>query len=277
MVMWLENQELSMDHELVAYEVIGAVARIYLNRPEKRNAQNTRLLDELDAALRRAEEDPSIRVVILGANGDHFSAGHDLRELGDNYLELPSENRYAYEEKYFYKYALRIWDLPKPVIAQVQGACVAGGFLIAAMCDFLVVSEDAFFADNVVPMGSAGVEVLFHPWVLGPRLAKEILFTGRSIFAAEAKDIGLANRVVPRSDLESTVLALAEQIAKAPPFTVKLTKKSINRTMDIQGFRTAIEAHFDTHQLCHTTSESGAGGSTGSERLKNFKAVISKA
>lgn len=265
-----------MAFEMVTYEQLGAVARICQNRPEKRNAQNAQLLDELDAALTQAAEDPSVRVIILGGKGPHFSAGHDVRELGDDYMKIPTEKRYAYEEKRYFGYALRIWDLPKPAIAQVQGACVAGAFMVAGMCDLLVASEDAYFADHVVPMGSAAVEVLFHPWVLGHRLAKEILYTGRRINADEAKEIGLATRVVPRADLEAATLELANQIAKAPPFALKLTKKSINRTLDMQGFRTSLESHFETHQLSHTASEAHANGDGGDARLSRLKAGVAR-
>jgi enoyl-CoA hydratase len=265
-----------MDFETVSYEQIGPVARICQNRPEKRNAQNALLLDELDAALTRAAEDSAVRVIILGGKGAHFSAGHDVRELGDDYLTQPTELRYAYEEKRYFGYSLRIWDLPKPIIAQVQGACVAGAFMVAAMCDLLVASDDAYFADHVVAMGSAGIEVLFHPWVLGHRLAREILYTGRRINAAEAKEVGLATRVVPRAELESATLELANQIAKAPPFALKMTKKSLNRALDMQGFRTSLEAHFDTHQLCHTSAEARGNTSGSEDRLSKLKAGVAR-
>jgi enoyl-CoA hydratase len=261
-----------VNFEMVSYEKIGAVARVCQNRPEKRNAQNAQLLDELDAALAQAANDEETRVIILGGKGPHFSAGHDVRELGDGYMAQPTEQRYAYEERRYYGYALKIWDLPKPIIAQVQGACVAGAFMVAAMCDLLVAADDAYFADHVVPMGSAGVEVLFHPWVLGHRLAKEILYTGRRITAAEAKEVGLATRVVPRAELEDATLSLANEIAKAPPFALKLTKKSLNRTLDIQGFRAALDAHFDTHQLAHTSGETRSRGVGAEQRLAQLKA-----
>lgn len=265
-----------MDYQFVSYEMIGPVARICQNRPEKRNAQNPQLLDELDAAMTRAAEDPAVRVIILGGKGPHFSAGHDVRELGDGYTELPTEERYAFEEKRYYGYALKIWDLPKPVIAQVQGACVAGAFMVAGMCDLLVASDDAYFADHVVAMGATAVEVLFHPWVLGHRAAKDILYTGRRILAPEAKELGLASRVVPRAELESATLELANQIAKAPPFVLKMTKKSINRTLDIQGFRAALDAHFDTHQLSHTTNEARGTGKTSESMLNTLKAGVAR-
>lgn len=245
-----------MAYEFISYEKIGAVARINHNRPQLRNAENKGLLDELDHAIDAAAEDNEVKVVIIGGNGDHFSAGHDLKEAQMSRGDFTVEQRWAYEEKRYYGYSMKIYDLPKPVIAQVQGACIAGGFMVAAMADLLVASEDAFFADPVVhSMGAAAVEVLFHPWALGMRAAKDVLFTGRRITAKEAHDWGFVSRLVPRAELESATLALAQHIAKAPPFALKITKRSLNRAADMQGFRTALEAHFDTHQLSHQTSE----------------------
>lgn len=238
----------------ILFEVIGPVARIYHNRPEHRNAESTRLLDEIDQALARAAEDPDIRVVVIGGTGDHFSAGHDVKQAMDRPDVV--ETRYAYEEVRYLGYCLRLWDFPKPTIAQVQGTCIAGSFMVANMCDLVIAADDAVFSDPVcVTLAAAATEVLIHPWVMGLRTAKEFLFTGRKMYADEAKAIGMVNRVVPRDMLEAETLAMANDIAEAPPFAMKMLKRSLNRTADIQGFRNAIQAHFDTHQLCHTTHE----------------------
>lgn len=240
----------------ILYERFGPIVRISHNRPLVRNAESRQLLDELDDAVRRAGDDPEIRVVILAATGDHFSAGHDLKEAQVSRSNFTVEERWDYEVSRYFDYALRIWDLPKPVIAQVQGACMAGGFMVANMADLLVASEDAFFADPVChSLGTAAVEVLIHPWVLGLRQAKDMLYTGRRISAREGFEMGMVNRLVARPDLESATMALAEQIAKAPPFALRLTKRSLNRGFDMQGFRTALQAHFDTHQLTHNSDE----------------------
>jgi enoyl-CoA hydratase len=245
-----------MSYEFITYEKIGAVARINHNRPQMRNAENKGLLDEMDDAVTQATEDKDVRCVIIGGTGEHFSAGHDLKEGQMSRAGFSTEARWEYEEKRYLGYCMRIWDMPKPVIAQVQGACIAGGFMVAAMADLVVASDDAFFSDPVLhTLGASAVEVLFHPWALGLRQAKDILFTGRRITAKEAHDWGFVSRLVPRAELESATLALAEHIAKAPPFAMKITKRSLNRTFDMQGFRTAIEAHFDTHQLSHTSTE----------------------
>jgi enoyl-CoA hydratase len=245
-----------MTYTQIAVEQRGAVAWLFHNRPELRNAESSVLLDELDEALRAASADDATRVIVIAGKGDHFSAGHDLKEGQARRQAFTVEERWAYEERRYLDYSLRIWDCPKPTIACVQGACIAGGFMVANMCDLIVAAEDAFFADPVCrTLAASAVEVLLHPWVMGLRSAKEFLFTGRRMGAAEALKVGMVNRVVPRAELEAATDALAAEIAQAPPFAVKLTKRSLNRAADMQGFRSSIMAHFDTHQLAHVSEE----------------------
>lgn len=242
--------------EEIEYRTDGPVAYVLHARPEKRNAESRRLLDELDAALSLAVGDDSVRVIVIGGQGDHFSAGHDLKEAQAERQGFSVEERWAYEELRYFEYAMRIWDCPKPTIARVQGACVAGGFMVANMCDMIVASDDAFFADPVCrTLAAAAVEVLVHPWVMGLRRAKEFLYTGERMGAEEARALGMVNRLVPRAELDAATQAFAERIAETPPFALKLIKKSLNRTFDAQGFRTALSAHFDIHQLSHVTDE----------------------
>jgi len=240
----------------VLTEQIGPVRRITLNRAEMRNAQSQQMLDELDAAFEAARLDSATRVVVLAANGPHFSAGHDLKQAQAERAEFTVEERWAYEEQRYFGYCMRIWDFPKPTIAQVQGGCIAAGLMLANMCDLIVAGEDAFFSDPVThTMGAASLEVLIHPWVLGLRQAKEMLFTGERISAQQAREFGMVNRVVANDRLGDDTLALAQRIAKAPPFAMQLLKKSLNRSMDVQGMRQALSAHFDVHQLSHVTEE----------------------
>lgn len=256
-----------MTFATILYETLGPVARIWHNRPERRNAENVELLDELDRAIAQAVGDPEIRVIILGGKGDHFSAGHDLKDAAMHRWQITPEDRYEFESLHYLDYCLRIWDAPKPVIAQVQGACIAGGFMVANMCDLVVASEDAFFADPVVnAFGAAAVEVLVHPWAMGLRKAKELLYTGGRMTAAEAHAIGMVNRVVPRPELESATLAMAEQIAQSQSFALRLIKRSLNRTAEIQGFRAALQAHFDTHQLSHMSTQAQAAQAAGFDK-----------
>lgn len=240
-----------MAYETLEIENHGAVRRILLAREAQRNAQSQQLLDELMAAFDEARVDNSVNVVIVGGKGAHFSAGHDLKQAQAERANFTVEERWAYEELRYFDYSLKIRDFPKPTIAQVQGACVAGGFMIANMCDLVVAGDSAFFSDPVGhTLGAAATEVLIHPWVMGARKAKEMLFTGGKLSAQEACDIGMVNRVVPDAELADAALAMAQQIAKAP-FGLRLIKRSINRSLDTQGLRASLEAHFDTHQLSH--------------------------
>lgn len=245
-----------MTYETLLIEDVGAVRRIRLARAAARNAQNQQMLDELDDAVGKAAKDDDVRVLVIGGVGDHFSAGHDLKEAQAKRADFTVEERWEYESLRYFDYCLRIWDFPKPTVAEVQGACVAGGFMIANMCDLVVCSDDAFFSDPVNhTLAAAATEVLIHPWVMGLRKAKEMLYTGGRIGATEALAMGMVNKVVPRAQLADEAMALAQQIAMAPPFGMRLLKKSLNRMFDAQGLRTMLSAHFDTHQLSHVSEE----------------------
>src|SRR5277367_6586737 len=202
----------------------GAVRTITTNRPEVLNAQSRILLEELDDAFLRAVDDEAVRVIILAGAGKHFSAGHDLgspQEMADQkktLLEPGFQGEYRRLWERFFENTMRWRDFPKPTIAQVQGYCIMGGMMIASACDLIVASEDAQFADRAVGWGGGHVQYFSMPWDLGPRKAKEYLFTGEFIGAAEAQKLGLVNRVVPREKLESETMALAQKIATKDSF-----------------------------------------------------------
>jgi len=241
------------------------VARIVMNRPDARNAQNLDMTYDLDAAFSRAVADDEVKAIILAGADPHFSAGHDLRDtnekkLGKDYpvvstwgqFEAPgAEGRYAREQEIYLQNTRRWRNLSKPTIAQVQGKCIAGGLMLAWACDLIVASDDAQFCDPVVTMGVCGVEWFIHPWELGPRKAKELLWTAESWSAEEARACGMVNHVVPRADLPRFTLALAEKIAAKPTFAVKTVKDAVNRTLDIMGQNSSIEQAFALHHLCH--------------------------
>jgi enoyl-CoA hydratase len=253
-----------MTFSTIEIEQAGAVRRIWLARPAARNAQNQQMLDELDAAMRSAADDEATRVVVIGGRGEHFCAGHDLRQAQASRADFTVEQRWDYEQVRYFDYCLRIWDFPKPTLAQVQGACIAGGFMLANMCDLVVAADDAFFSDPVThTMGAVATEVLIHPWVMGLRKAKELLYTGERLTASQAHAIGLVNRVLPRAELDDATLQWAQRIAQAPPFAMRLLKRSLNRSLDVQGMRQALSAHFDLHQLSHVTQEYQATRSAG--------------
>ena len=244
----------------VLYDVADRIATITLNRPEVANAQNAALLDELDAAWTRAADDDDVSVILLRAEGKHFSARHDLKGDGwpaDEAITL--ERIYKAESRRYLEYTLRWRNVPKPSIAAVQGRCISGGLMLCWPCDLIVASEDALFSDPVVLMGIGGVEYHGHTWELGPRKAKEILFTGRPVTAEEAERVGMVNRVVPRDQLDAEALALATKIAKMPPFGLRQAKRAVNQTQDVQGFYAALQSVFDIHQTGHGNALSVSG------------------
>ena len=242
------------------------VARIVLNKPGSRNAQDTELLYQLNAAFDRAALDDDIKVIILAANGPHFSSGHDLRE--PNVLERMrdftpvgtwagfskpgAEGRAAREREIYYGFSERWRNIPKPTIAAVNGKCVAGGLMLIWPCDIIVASDDAAFLDNTVVMGVGGAEYFAHPWEVGPRKAKEWLFTADWLGAEEARALGMVNHVVHRSELSLFTLELAQRIACKPSFALKLAKESVNAAQDAQGRQTAMQTAFAWHQLAHS-------------------------
>ena len=241
-----------MEYVNIAYETLGRVVRISHDRPARRNAENAELLDEFDDALSRALADPEIRVIIFGGKGDHFSAGHDLKDGTMLRQQDTPEQRYEFESLRYFDYCLRIWDSPKPTIAQVQGACIAGGFMLANMCDLVMASDDAFFSDPVVnAFGAAAVEILIHPWVMGLRKAKQLLYTGTRMSAHEAHAIGMVNEVVPRAELEKFTLDLAERLTSHTSWTLNMTKAAVNHAQDAQGRRLSMQYAFAVHQLGH--------------------------
>ncbi|NNN28851.1 enoyl-CoA hydratase [Streptomyces sp. S3(2020)] len=243
----------------ILYEVKDRIATLTLNRPEVANAQNMALLDELDAAWTRAAQDEDVKVVVLRAEGKHFSAGHDLKDRWPAPDEITLEWIYRAETRRYLEYTLRWRNLPKPSIAAVQGRCIAGGLMLCWPCDLIVAAQDALFSDPVVTMGIGGVEYHGHTWELGARKAKEILFTGRPLTAEEAEKVGMVNRVVPRDQLDTETRELAEQIARMPAFGLRQAKRAVNQTLDVQGFYAAVQSVFDVHQTGHGNALSVSG------------------
>ena len=255
------------DFESILYETPAEhVARIVLNRPDTRNAQDTRLLYELNSAFDRAAQDDAIKVIILAANGPHFSSGHDLREV--NAAETMSEfatvgtwcgftcagaeKQMAREKEIYVGFCERWRNIPKPTIAAVQGKVIAGGLMLMWPCDIIIASDDAQFCDPVVNFGIGGVEFFAHPWEFGARKAKELLFTSDWLSVEEAKQLGMVNQIVPREKLQESVLAMARKIAKKSLFALKLTKEAVNVAEDAQGRVQAMQTSFALHQLAHT-------------------------
>lgn len=238
------------------------VARIVLARPEAANAQDYRMLSELNEAFDVAARDDEVRVIVLAADGAHFSSGHDLRAEPDMSGIEPvgtwccfgaegAEGYMATEAEMYVGLCWRWRNIAKPTIAQVQGKVIAGGLMLVWPMDLVVCSDDATFADPVVAFGVNGHEYFTHAFEAGARLAKEMLFTGRAVTADEAYRRGMVNQVVPRAELESATLALAEHIARRPMLGLTLAKQSVNNTLDAMGMYTSIQSAFGLHHVAH--------------------------
>jgi enoyl-CoA hydratase len=248
-----------MDEDHILYEATDGVAVITLNRPQRANAQTMELLDDLDAAWSRAACDDEVKVIVLRANGRHFSSGHDLKSGLATPEKITLEWIYKLEARKYLEYSLRWRNVPKPSIAAVQGKCIAGGLLLAWPCDLIVAAENAEFSDPVVFLGIGGVEYHGHTWELGPRKAKEILFTGRAVTAREAEQTGMVNRVVDLDRLQDETMELARHIAQMDAFALRQAKRAVNQTLDIQGFYAAIQSVFDIHHTGHGNAISRTG------------------
>jgi enoyl-CoA hydratase len=238
------------------------VARVTLDRPETRNAQDKRMTYELDDAFGRAVLDPDVKVIVLDAEGPHFSSGHDLRDDESMREFRPVhpvgrvdregvEGHMAFEEELYLGMCWRWRNLPKPTIAAAQGKTIAGGLMLLWVCDLIVAAEDASFCDPTVAMGVNGVEYFAHPWEVGPRRAKEWLFTGGWIDSRQAEAWGMVNHVVQVDELHAFTLDLARRVATRPAFALKAAKESVNQTLDAQGQWNAFRAAFSWQQLGH--------------------------
>lgn len=254
------------DFNTIRYEgVTNGVARIVLDRPDARNAQDKAMTYELNEAFNLAAQDDEANVIVLAADGPHFSSGHDLRDgskITDfepvtnwgGFSKPGSEGYMAVEQEIYLGMCWRWRNLPKPTIAEVQGKVIAGGLMLAWVCDLIIASDDASFSDPVVAFGVNGVEYFAHPWEVGVRKAKEMLFTGEAISAEEAKSLGMVNHVVPRDDLKRFTTEMAEHIAERPSMGLKLAKQSVNQMQDSQGFWTALQAAMSLQQLGHANN-----------------------
>lgn len=261
----------------ITYDVREGVAWVMLDRAEYANTQNYRLLNQLDEAFKRAVEDADVKVIVLGGNGKHFSSGHDLgtpdrdrdmpRErklLWYDHRDLPgAEGQYVLEQDAYLGFCRRWQDIPKPMIAMVQGACVAGGLMLAWVCDMIVASDDAFFQDPVVRMGIPGVEYFAHAFELPPRIAREFLLLGERMPAERAHHFGMVNRLVPRTELQDEVARIAAEIAQRPRFGLALTRQAINFVEDLRGKRQAMDGVFHMHHLGHAHNQLVSGTLTG--------------
>ena len=260
------------NNKYVDYKTVddGRIARITLNRPKSRNAQNRGLLVELHDAFLTAEADDEVRVVILGGAGPLFSSGHDMGSSEAAAERAPgpdqhptfkingatrngAESRMLAEWHYFFENTRRWRNLRKITIAQVQGTVYAAGLMLMWACDLIVAADNVSFADVVgTRLGMCGVEYFAHPWEFGPRKTKELMLTGDSMDVEEAHSLGMVSKIFPLEELEARTLEFARRIASLPTMTALLIKESVNQSVDNMGFYNALQACFTLHQLNHS-------------------------
>ena len=260
------------EYRYITYETIddGIIARIMLNRPEARNAQNRGMLVELHDAFLRAEADDQIRVVILGGVGAMFSSGHDLGSKVATAERTPGPDQHPtmninggtragaerlmlQEWHHFFENTRRWRNLRKVTVAEVKGPVYSAGLMLMWACDLIVAADDSTFADVVgTRLGMCGMEYFAHPWEFGPRKTKELMLTGDSISVDEAYALGMVSKVFPLAELESRTEDFARRIAEVPTMAALMIKESVNQTQDNQGFYNSLNACFTMHELNHS-------------------------
>jgi enoyl-CoA hydratase len=223
----------------IVVEKLGQVARLTLNRPERANALNQTMLVEIGAALDEAEADADVRALIVRGAGAAFSSGFDLKEQMERQPRGADQWRTILRRDF--DAVMRFWHFPRPTIAAVRGPCLAGASELALACDLTIAADDAFFGEPELKFG-AGIVAMILPWIVGPKIAKEIILTGEDrIPAARAREIGMVNRVVPAAELDAAALTLAQHMAAIDPDLVKETKRAINRAFEAQNMLHALE------------------------------------
>src|SRR5476649_2635193 len=239
--------EARMAFKDILYSSDGPVATITLNRPNYRNAQSYRMLDEIDDAFSLAGKDKSVRVLVIRGSGGTFSSGHDLgtpdaleyrRALG---AEAGTIQAYDQFKKYNLDLLIRWRNLPKPTIAMVEGYCIYAGWMLAAAMDVVFAADSAEFLGGFVEYNTI-------PWDIGVRRAKELVFESRFISADEAARHGLVNRVLPLADLERETVAYARRVAENSPEALRMAKIQMNKAQDAQGFTNAVEDSLGDYQ-----------------------------
>lgn len=242
----MEYRKIILDHPL------PRVQRITLNRPEKRNPLSNELRTEMFHALEQGDQNPEIRVTIIRGAGSCFSAGYDLQSDVSQAQPFYSAGGLGNWPRHVVDGFFHMWDLAKPVIAQVHGYCLAGGTELATACDLVYVAEDAKIGYPVVRTISPP-DNQFYPWIVGLRRAMELMLTGDHMSGLEAVESGFANRAFPEAALEEEVLRIAERVARTPTDLQQINKRAVHRQMDAMGIRAAIRAGTEMQTLATFT------------------------
>jgi enoyl-CoA hydratase len=239
-------------HKIIVDQPLPRVRRITLNRPEKRNPLSNELRTELFHALESGDQNPDVRVTIIRGAGSCFSAGYDLQSDVSQGQPFYTAGGLGNWPRHVVEGFFHIWDLAKPVIAQVHGYCLAGGTELATACDLVYVAEDAKIGYPVVRTISPP-DNQFYPWIVGLRRAMELMLTGDHMSGREAAECGFANRAFPEAELEEQVLRIAERVARTPIDLQQINKRAVHRQMDAMGIRAALRAGTEMQTLATFT------------------------
>lgn len=230
--------------ETLTLEQSGAVAICTLNRPARRNAISRKMLAEIHAVLDEVERSDASRAIVLCGAGPAFCSGFDLKDDATADVHGVLAWRHVLEQDF--EMITRWWNLSKPTVAAVHGYCVAGGFEMAMCCDVTIAAAGTLFGEPELRFGTV-ITAMMMPWLVGPKITKELLLTGNDRISAErALQVGLINEIVPEGNHVERALALARQMAAVDPVALRLTKQSINRSFEIMGLREALKANLDT-------------------------------
>lgn len=239
-----------MGHATIRYEVDDRVAVITFNRPDRLNAFSKALCAEVIDAVRAADQDDEVRVLMItGAGGKAFSAGYDIKESA----ELPRRGLVEWREKLGQDLAFTysVWDCSKPVIAMISGHCLGGALEFAQMCDMRYASDDSKFSVIETRFGS-GIATYVMPWILGAR-CRRLIYTGDSIGAEEALRLGLVDGVFSKDGLATETLKIAKRMSRVPISALQWNKRAINQTFEAMGFRTAMQYGLEACALLDST------------------------
>lgn len=229
-----------MDFETISYQVADSVAHLTLSRPARTNALNGQMLQEINEAIDLAENDASVRVVVVKGFGPAFSSGFDLKEQLEK--KPTGFDQWKILLRKDFDAVMRFWHCPKPTIAAVRGPCLAGAFELSMACDMTIASDTAFFGEPELKFG-AGIVVMLLPWLVGPKIAKEIIFLGEDRLSVErARELGIVNKIVPDDALEAETVLIARHLCAVDPSLLKQTKRAINQTFERQGLLDALES-----------------------------------
>jgi enoyl-CoA hydratase len=234
----------------ILYDIQEHILTITFNRPEKLNAFSRELVHEAIEAFQLAEADDEVHLVIITGAGRAFSAGYDISGGRDEQDRSPYYWRLHQRENL--SFSLQPWQLSKPVIAMVNGYCLAGACELALMCDLRVASDQATFGEPEIRFG-AGAPILITPWIVGLTKAKELLYTGDTMDAHEALRLNMINKVVPHENLREETHKLARRILKIAPENIRLTKQAINKTFEMMGLKHALEYNVEVVTIMENT------------------------